>query len=107
MPYKRLSVPWGVKGIEILWFLRTPRFVCATVIGAIAALALYRDRDQRRTWPERRSAFLGVLAGSLAMVGLFAVVFNQNQFYRYIYQYPTLLLLSGLSVVLVGHLPRL
>jgi hypothetical protein len=36
------------------------------------------------------------------MMGLFAIVFNRNQFYRYIYQYPTLLLLSGFGVVLGG-----
>jgi hypothetical protein len=98
MPHKRMSRPWDVMVFEALWFLRTPRFLCGAVVGTVAALML----DLGRARPERRSAFLGILVGSLGMIGLFAIVFNRDQFYRYIYQYPTLLLLSGFGVVLGG-----
>jgi hypothetical protein len=103
MPHKVQPRPWNVLLVEILWILRTPRFACAVVVSTFAAITLYWNRsrsgEQEEGGPEHRASFLGTVIGSMATAGLFAIVFNLNQFYRYTYQYQTLLLLSGFRVL--------
>jgi hypothetical protein len=96
MPHKHLWRSWSALLLDTIWFLRTPRIACAVVVGIAAMWALYRGR----TRPVRRSAFFGVLAGSLGTLILFLTVFNPAQFYRYIYQFLTFFILIAFGVVL-------